>query len=548
MSGINPFISGRPLILGGIIDIAGAILGAFSDAVFFVFGEVASRIAGPIAEQVGPALLNTLLFTPVPKRGCNAQGNACEVALVTEPTKGVWPEIWDLYWGTFFVAAIAVGAVLYALVHFVSTIPFVNHRYREQIRGGILKMVIALVLGWPVMAISLGIMDGLIHLVAPETRRFVVLMAQIIGALAAAAAGPLAIITAILGLFSITMIALVVAVFIARILYLMMTFAIAPLLIMGVTLRVPFAEGLGKSLFSNFVKIGIAPMFIAGMFRVSTILLTEQTGTKMVNGEEVATYGMRTSGSFLHQGDAGMGNFIALALALAMPVVALGGFYFVMQASMGQGISRGLTAMQRRGPKTSATDVESERIGNAKERYEAKRSRAVDDPAKAGYKGARRQAGRAQQWAGTPSGTGGGNHRARSGAWQTPGDRYGGSAAGAAAGRGRGPNIVAQRNQSLAHALDGGRPPGGGRTPGGARAGGSRRRTSSVGGVLTDGLQDADNEHRSGYSEADVAYRGEDTVVYDAKDDDSDDSDKVIDVSEDQVTDVEYQEVDEEDE
>jgi hypothetical protein len=354
-------------------DILDQLISGFTNAILYIFKQLAGAIGGPIASQIGGPLLETLLYTPLPQH-CPSGGSVStcsnpQPALATQPTNGPWPDIWEFYWDRFFVVAIVVGLFLYVLTHFVGSIPWINPRYRERLRGGYLKLIVALPLGWPILTVVLFLMNALNHLIAPSQERFDFLVQNVIGGIVVASASPLAILTSLVGLVSVALVALTLAVFVLRIIFLIFVFAIAPVLIMCYTLEVPIGKQISQSVFRLWVKLGIAPMLVGGAFTIATLLMTEP------NGSGGYTYGgLNTFG--------GLGAFVNMGLGFMIPIIGIFGMVFVTQASMP---AAGTTAMHtaKRGlPSAAVANLGGERTNVAKQRFEQGRSQVIDKPAK----------------------------------------------------------------------------------------------------------------------------------------------------------------------
>jgi len=326
----------------GIGNLIGKVVGAFVDGIFSLFEAIANAIVGPVKDQIAEPFLATLLYTPTPKycpSGNSVQSCANpKPALLTKPENNPWGEIWDLYWGKFFVAALFIGLTLYIITNFISSIPWVSPQLRERLRGGYLKLLVLLPMGWPIVAIVLFLMDVMNHLIAPDPERFAFLLSSIIMNMVAAAASPFAIVTSLLSLVDILLLLTAFALFFFRIAFLAVVVLISPLLIMGLTLDIPLAKNIGKTLYSQWVKIGIAPMAVAGCYKVTALMITSPNGSGGYTYDGLGIWG-------------NTGQIISLMLGMVIPLVGLLGFYFVMQATMPAGAGRALNSIQYRTPR-----------------------------------------------------------------------------------------------------------------------------------------------------------------------------------------------------
>ena len=358
------------LILSAIPGIGvGKIIEAIIGGVLSIFEKIVNFFAEELGELIADPFVDTLLHTPLP------EDSSGQPALFTKPTNGIWPQIWDLYWGRFFIAALLVGLFMYVLSHFITTFPFIPPSIRQRMDGGYFRLIFALIFAWPFLVIGLYLMDFFIQLVVPEPSRLGFWLGSVItaglgavGGGAALTGGVGALLVSLLGLISVSFIILAIALYVGRILYLIFTVAISPILTMGWALRIPFLEGFAKSLYSYWFKLGIAPMFIGAAFMAGTYLMTEPAGTtstavstasavnslntsvanataanttvpgtEMVNVSSTAS----TSGAiqnseweFVQWGPAGGGVIINIALGMMVPFLGIGGFVFVLQASM----------------------------------------------------------------------------------------------------------------------------------------------------------------------------------------------------------------------
>jgi len=326
----------------GIGNLIGKVVGAFVDGIFSLFEAIANAIVGPVKDQIAEPFLATLLYTPTPKycpSGNSVQSCANpKPALLTKPENNPWGEIWDLYWGKFFVAALFIGLTLYIMTNFISSIPWVSPQLRERLRGGYLKLLVLLPMGWPIVAIVLFLMDAMNHLIAPDPERFAFLLSSIITNMVAAAASPFAIVTSLLSLVDILLLLTAFALFFFRIAFLAVVVLISPLLIMGLTLDIPLAKDIGKTLYSQWVKIGIAPMAVAGCYKVTALMITSPNGSGGYTYDGLGIWG-------------NTGQIISLMLGMVIPLVGLLGFYFVLQATMPAGAGRALNSIQYRTPR-----------------------------------------------------------------------------------------------------------------------------------------------------------------------------------------------------
>lgn len=490
---------GGGLDLGNLVD---QIIGGFTSAVFEIFKRLAEALVGPIADQIAGPILDIVTYTPKPQycpsgpdvSSCSSSPNP---ALVTRPENGAWPGIWDLYWGKFFVAALFIGLLLYTMTNFVASIPWVNAEFRERLRGGYLRMLVSLSLGWPVMTVTLYIMSILNDVAAPTQARFETFITQLISGMVVAAASPVSIISTSIGSISITLIAITVALYILRILFLMSVFAIAPLLIMSYSLEIPIAKDLSKSIFGLWVKLGIAPMFTALCFNIATLLTTSATGS---GGYEYTGFDAVGAGS----------TFVNLALGFVVPFIGIFGLYIVVQAQLPAGASRGVAAMQRKMPtkrigglgkkKTTKTrkirDDDGNVVGAVQEpttEYSSWRKTAQraqerganfrGQVANGAYTRARAAAGQARtsaknvDWDPGPRSSVTGGYGGRGGRWNRTRTAAGGG------GGGGGPQPVVYQEKSIQEALRGGAP---NRTPPGRV---KTEATSSVGTVIPAQMQ-----------------------------------------------------------
>ena len=374
----------------GIGNLVGKVVSAITEGIFGLFELIANAIVGPVKSAIAEPFLATLLYTPLPKY-CPGGGpvQSCSnprPALVTAPTNGPWSEVWFLYWNRFFITAIMIGLALYVMTNFVAAVPWVSPRLQERLRGGYLKLLVLLPLGWPILAVSLFLIDALNHLIAPNPDRFAFLLTTVISGMVASAASPMAIVTTVIGMIDITLFLIALALFFTRILFIVLVFAIAPLLIMALSLDIPLVKGLARSIFEYWVKLGLAPMAIAGCYKVAAILTTSPDGS---GGYQFAGLGIWGS----------TGMFINLALAMAIPFIGLIGFYFVLQAQMPRSAQLSAIAVQQATPNTKVGDLgkyENEngdvvtsqwrqKIDDSLEGYEKRRSAAIDDNIRAGY-------------------------------------------------------------------------------------------------------------------------------------------------------------------
>lgn len=386
--------------MGLLGDLVEGLTQAVVDGFFFIFEMIAGSMGDILSKQIVDILVGVLFFTPLPKVGA-------EPAIIREPTNGFWPELWDLYWGTYLPAGLAIGLLFWTIGVFLGTIPWMPAKFRQRLKGGFWRGMIATVLAWPIMATSLFIMDALILLVAPPHDQFEVWVEGIVSAMIITAASPFSIITTAIGLISLTLILALVAIYLIRILYLTFMFGLAPLVVVMWGINLPMASGLAKTLVKYWVRLGIAPMFVAAIMHAGVILMIEPDGS---GGYDYRTF----------EGLAGFGDFgsiFAVALGLVLPLLGIGGFYFAAQAELPAGASRALHAARRRrgGPKrlgqlgksgstaaaggaagaaaASATGnggnddaLWRQKYDSSKQKFEYGRSQVVDRPLKGAYK------------------------------------------------------------------------------------------------------------------------------------------------------------------
>jgi len=342
---------------GTVGDILDQVVSGFTNAIFYIFQRIANAISSRVADGIAKPIIDTMLYTPLPKhcpggREVSSCGNP-QPALVNRPTNGPWPEIWDLYWGRFFVAALSFGLLLYVMANFVASIPWVSPRFREELRGGYLRLLVSLVLGWPVIVVVLYIINGLNYLIAPSAERFAFLLTNIVGGMVIAAAGPMAILTTLLSMVSLTLLLLNLAAYILRIVYLLLIPAIAPVMIMAYSLRLPIGKELSRSLFGFWVKLGLTPMVVGGALRIALIIMTNK---KPGGGYEYA--GLDSFG--------GLGVFINLAMGFVIPLIGILGMYLIVVATAPAGAGRATTvaAYTLRNRRTSSSDNDEDPGGD----------------------------------------------------------------------------------------------------------------------------------------------------------------------------------------
>jgi hypothetical protein len=279
------------------------IINAIMNGVTTIFEYLLNLFANQIGELIARPFINALVFTPLPV-ACPDQGqvdlNGCSSdpvpALVMKPGNGIWPQIWDLFWGRFFTAAILIGLLLYIMANFISTIPFAPMSLREKLKGGWLRFLVALLVTWPLMVTALFLMDFIIQLTIPDAGRLGFWIQAVFvaalgagGAAAALTGGVGAILTTVLGFIKISLVLITIAIFIVRILFLMFIVMISPILVMGLTLRIPILKGFSKTMLSYWFKFGVAPVFVSAMFLMGTLIMTEPKGgsTNSINTNSV---------------------------------------------------------------------------------------------------------------------------------------------------------------------------------------------------------------------------------------------------------------------
>jgi len=318
--------------LGGIVD---KIVTGITDAVFAIVELIVGAFADAVGDEIAAGLMDVVLYTPLPE---DAAGRP---AIVSQPVNGPWPRIWDLFWGRFFVGAIFLGIIVYVIANAVSTIPFFPPKVREQFKGGIWRLLFSLCLVWPVMITSLYLFDVLIQIVAPSPDRLAVWIGGIITASFAAMAvsGPAAFIWGILGMIQLSLILIVLTLYIGRIIFLGFGVLTSPLTVAGLTLRIPVVRGISRKVLSYWLKLGIAPVFAAGLFHFATLMMTEPDGS---GGWEFAS----------SWGPGGVGIFFDIGVGMLLPFIGLGSYYIALSASLPSGVNRMRMrrAMQGSGP------------------------------------------------------------------------------------------------------------------------------------------------------------------------------------------------------
>jgi len=334
-----------PLLLGGIVS---DVVEGVTDAIFGVATDIAEAIASPIADSLADPLYETMVATPKPKRCTRGAGGNCaqhEPALVREPTNGMWPEVWDIYWGEFIGVALIVGLVLYAMGNFVGTIPFVSPEFRERFRGGYLKMLVALPLAWPILTTSLYLMGGMIQIVAPDLARFEVFVTGVISGMIVQSGGALAMVSVFLAVWILLLYIGAIMIFLLRAVYLVSIFAIAPLLVMAYSLNIPMGRSIAEKLLGTWVKFGIAPLFVAFIYRITTLMFTRPDGAGGYQ-VEYAPFGQLGIGG----GQSAAANaMLYVPLALLLPILGIWGTWVIVTAQLPSQINRGVRKVKRTG-------------------------------------------------------------------------------------------------------------------------------------------------------------------------------------------------------
>ncbi|WP_167880048.1 hypothetical protein [Halorhabdus rudnickae] len=436
-----------PLLLPSIADFVDGILGALFDFIFGLFEQIVVEVIQPIGEELGDFWLALILHTPKPLR----HGDP---ALMRQPTNTPWREGWEIYWN-FVELALVLGIVLYLTANFVAAIPWVSSKVRESMRGGFIKTMVALALGWPLMTSALFLINAVNNLFAPPSDRFGFLVSWMVSSGAVAGlAGPQAIFGGILASIDLTLVAILGALFILRILFMVFGVVFAPMFIMAWALGVPIVKDIGKSIISMWVKIGLAPSIIAGMYWMACLILTSPDGS---GGYDYTGFTFMSS----------IGMLFGLILMFVIPLAGFIAFYFVLQASLGTTASRGINTVQRKAKKRrlggggetgkgAMPNVVQEKAGKYKQWRDQKVS-AAKESVSSGAQGAA-NAARSAGMAGAAKAQGaywdatGAGGRTRAGSPAVAGAAGAGAAAGGSISNYRGP--INDQEQKAAAALN----------------------------------------------------------------------------------------------
>jgi len=324
-------------------DVAKMIGGVILDAIFGLFGLLADMVQATVGPKIASLYIATIFQTPTPMRGSS-------IAIIQQPTNQ-WASVYTNYY-QYFLAGIFIGLLVYVLVNFIGSIPYTSVQRSDNIRGGLLKYFAMSVFGLPVIFFTVHFVDGLIKLFAPSKPAINALISQTIAAMAAASASPFAILTTVASFVSIGVFVLTVALYWARLLIIQALPMFAPLIWVGYCMEVPVIKQYSVAMMRGWVKLLIAPIFVAIVLKVGTAILMvkKTTGGSGGNASAAAgkaaaaaasgapsaatvTWELKSTGPLINQ-------IAYFALALVIPGIAIVGLLFALMVSMPTAVSR----------------------------------------------------------------------------------------------------------------------------------------------------------------------------------------------------------------
>lgn len=299
-------------------------------ALITFFEWIVNAVSQVVGKYLIQPFLDLIVYTPHPLH--NGQ-----IALFRRPTNGVWPFLYDAYFTNLWTSILFL-IVGYLLMSFIQTTGIVSSYKTRRSKTDLVTAIFVLPFGWAGGALVLQFSSALTKYLMPNGPEFSGIVLGALGALAGSyQLIGVNVITGTLSLIDLIVFVIVFAIYLFRIFYLMLVMYGMPYLLAFWLIRIPVLSGISQTLLSVFVKMAFLPLIVAMGLDLTTVLISSS--------------GRLLFGSFNLQG-------VAQSLvALVFPLLTLGAFYLVMQASLGRGAARAAFSAKRRYGGVSAKDA-----------------------------------------------------------------------------------------------------------------------------------------------------------------------------------------------
>lgn len=318
--------------MGGLAD-------AFINAIMGFFKTLVEGFKEFINKKVVDPFLDFVTYTPRPMHDG-------ELAIVKQPTNGIWPSIYDQY---MQVLAVSYTFLFVAIIVTSTASVFgVVSSYRQQrIKHTSLTAIVILPLSWPAAAFTL-------HAFAGITQAFLQsvdlsgLFTTLLAALVLSSSIPgVNVISSLLGVLDLGVMLLATGLYIFRIMFLLFIMRTLPLLVVAKCVRVPVLEGLANRFLGLFLRFAFLPVLVALGFQTAGVLFND-SGEVMLSGLQGAVTGVLQS-----------------LFAIVIPAMTIAFYYLALQGSVGKQANRMAYSMKRRYGGTKVGDTElGEAIGD----------------------------------------------------------------------------------------------------------------------------------------------------------------------------------------